>query len=122
MSSRLDWDIVRGDTSELAFAVTWANGSTDITGAQVRLTARLNGARLVYLANVAAGGLASEIAITDALDGELSVYFVAATTAAVEFLSADTVVLDYDLELVRPDGTRETAAHGSLRVQRDQTR
>lgn len=125
MSSRLDWDVTRGDTDALAFAVTIL-GSTDITGASVYCYVRDTRFAAAWgspmsdltLRNVAAGGDATEIAITDALAGELSVYLTY-DDFVDEGLVGDPlqiVQLRYSLKVIRADGQRKTCAHGYLNV------
>lgn len=123
MSSRLDWDVTRGDTDALAFAVTIL-GSTDITDAEVRCrirdtreaTALVTPMADVDLANVAAGGAADQILITDALAGELSVYLQDDTLDGLTGTVGEYVRLAYDLEVLRVDGERKTVANGFLIV------
>lgn len=125
MSTRLDWDVTRGDTDALPFAVTIL-GSTDITGASVYCYVRDTRVAAAWgspmsaltLRNVAAGGDATEIAITDALAGELSVYLTTDDLVDEGLVGEplQTILLPYSLEVLRADGERKTCAHGYLRV------
>ena len=124
MSTRLDWDVVRGDTKALAFAVTFDDGSTDITGASVWCYIRDTRVAAAWgtpmsaltLRNVAAGGDATEIAITGALAGELSVYLTTDDLVDEGLVGEplQQIRLPYSLEVLRADGVRETCAHGYL--------
>ena len=117
----VNWtDIIRGDTDEFPFTITIL-GSTDITAAEVRCTARLGETPVLALANVAAGGDASQIAITTALSGQLSVYLKTTDLPVHLFPRGATHVLDYDLEVTRADGVRKTVM-GTMTVTMDRTR
>lgn len=128
MSTQLDWDLTRGDTDELPFVVT-VLGSTDITGSAVRMgvedTRVTSGVATrmtpVLLANVAAGGAADQIEITDGAAGELSVYIDDSTFATLDGRPGEIVRLAYDLEVLRLDGVRKSVAHGHLLVRIDVT-
>lgn len=128
MSSRLDWDITRGDTEALAFAVKFFPDtpaeSTDITGASVycyvqdvrRAAGWGSPMSTLTLRNVAAGGAADEIAITNALAGELSVYLTTDDLVGAGLVGEplELVRLPYSLRVVRADGEDKTCAHGVL--------
>lgn len=125
MSSRLDWEITRGDTDTLAFVVSYLVGAvwlTDITGAEVRFTARLRGSPVLFKRNITAGGSAAEVEITDASAGKVEVYLVATDLPVDVIGSSASVVLDYDLEVLLVNGQKRTMAIGVLRVTMDQTR
>lgn len=61
---------------------------------------------------------ATEIAITDALAGELSVYLTTDDLVDEGLVGEplQTILLPYSLEVLRADGERKTCAHGYLRV------
>lgn len=127
--SAIDWEVVRGDTDELPYAVTIL-GSTDITGASVRMAIRdtrpADGTlaapmSTVTLRNLDAGGSDAEILITDGLAGELSVYLGATTFSGLTGQPHEVVKLLYDLEVLRVDGERRTVATGALYVRIDVT-
>lgn len=126
MSTRLDWDVVRGDTKRLAFAVTFDDLSTDITGASVwcyirdtRIAAGWGSPMsALTLRNTAAGGDDTEVEITDALAGELEVKLTTDDLIDEGLVGTplEEILLPYSLEVLRADGARETCAHGFLRV------
>jgi len=122
MSTALNWDVVRGDNTTLPLAMTWADGSTDITGAELRMYVRdsLDGV-VATRANTAAGGDATQIAITDALAGEFEVYCTPSLFAGLLGRTGTEVALKYDIEATRADGTVETCADGTIRVRLDVT-
>lgn len=123
MSTRLDWEITRGDTDALAFAVTIL-GSTDITGAEVRCYIRdtrvasglVTPMTALLLRNTAAGGDNTEIEITDALAGELEVKLTYddLVDEGLTGTPGEFVRLFYSLRIVRTDGERKTCAHGYM--------
>lgn len=127
MSSRLDWEVTRGDTDTLDFAVSYLVGGvwlTDITGAEVRFRIRdtreatglVTPMPDVNLANLAAGGSDAQILITDPPAGAIEVYLADDTLDGLTGTSGEYVRLRYELEVLRTNGQRRTHADGFLIV------
>lgn len=119
-ATALNFAMTRGDTVTLALTYT-ADG--DITGASITMTARDKDDGVVFTRkNVAAGGDASQCAITSAAAGQFSIYLVAANGATLAGKTGTTHALRHDVQLTLATGEIRTAFEGTITVTMDATR
>lgn len=119
-ATTLNVAMTRGDTLTLNLTYT-ADG--DITGSSITMTARDKDDAVVFTRkNVAAGGDATQCAITSGPAGTFSIYIVPANQAALCGKTGSTHALKHDVEVTLATGEVRTVFEGAITVTMDATR